>query len=107
MAAGLRNEVDAAAAPGGPRLFVTSEVLFDALDGRTIAGGGHQYRIQVFCVRDDAGHRWIQLALLRGGETHVMLTVRLSRGDSAQRVTGTLTSWLADPSSVTNVVSVA
>jgi hypothetical protein len=85
---------------------VTSEQLFIALDGRgVVAGSGGRYRIEVYSVRDEAGCRWIQLAL-HGAGRH-MITVRQAHGDSAQHVVLALSSWLADPSQKPHVLSVA
>jgi hypothetical protein len=132
MAAGLREEVDvlqlreprhlrlawssfpaarflspsSLAARRRPHRFVTAEELFVALDGRHVASRTDRYRIEVFSVRDEAGHRWVQLAL-RGATSQRMLTVRLNPGDTAQHAIHTLASWLADPAGSADVFNVA
>ena len=86
--------------------FVTAEELFIALDGRGLSAAGTRYRVEVFSVRDEAGQRWAQLAL-NSGESRRLLTIRLKQGDTAQHAIHLLASWLADPSSATNVFNVA
>jgi len=88
------------------RPVVTPEELFAALDGRTLTSGGNRLTIEVFSVRDEAGSRWIQLAL-KGSESQHVLTLRLKPGETAQRVMFTLSSWLTDPTGTSEVINVA
>ena len=117
MAARVREEVDSldlprtscrrCASPGAPdkradglpfslalapraRRLVTPEELFVALDGRSLTADTDRFDIEVFSVRDEAGRRWVQLALA-GEHTRRLLTVRLEPGDTAQHVFMTLT----------------
>jgi hypothetical protein len=94
------------AAGSGSRAPVTPEELFTVLDGRNISAGTAQYRIEVFSVRDESGSRWVQLAL-HGPEQSQMATVRLKTGDTVQHALLTLSSWLNDPASTTDVFNVA
>jgi hypothetical protein len=88
------------------RLFVTAEELFVALDGRSLTADTDRFNIEVFSVHDEAGRRWVQLALA-GEHSRRLLTVRLRPGDTAQHVFLILNSWLRDPSATEDVVNVA
>jgi hypothetical protein len=88
------------------RRFVTPEELFITLDGRSVTAAKDRFRIEVLSVRDEAGVRWIQLAL-KSPDTHRMLTVRAQPGDGPQHVILTLSSWLNDPAGTVDVVNVA
>jgi len=85
---------------------VTPGELFAALDGRELNPGSDRFLIEVFSVSDQAGQRWVQLAL-EGAESRRLLTVRLKTGDSAQHVLLLLSSWLRDPAGTTEVFNVA
>jgi len=85
---------------------VKPEELFVALDGRSVTAGRDRYRIEVFSVRDEAGSRWVQLAL-KGPDTEKMLTLRMKTGDNVQHAIVTLASWLNDPTSTPEVFNVA
>lgn len=85
---------------------VTPQELFMALDGRGLTTAGERFRLEVFSVRDEAGIRWVQLAL-NGSETRRLLTLRLKTGDNAQHAIFTLAAWLADPAATPDVFNVA
>ena len=85
---------------------MTAEELFRALDGRTILAPSGPHRMEVFSIRDEAGERWVQLALT-GERSRRFLSVRLKPDEAAQHVILTLSAWLADPSATTNVFNVA
>lgn len=88
------------------RELVTPEELFVALDGRTVAAESGRLSVEVFSISDEAGARWLQLALA-GSASKRMLTVRLKAGDSAHDVLSKLEAWLADPAGASDVFNVA
>lgn len=85
---------------------MTPDDLFVALDGRSFTAGGEHFDLEVFSVRDEAGRRWVQLALV-GKESRRLLTLRLGKDDTAHHAIVTLSSWLADPQSTSDVFNVA
>jgi hypothetical protein len=85
---------------------VTPEEFFTALDNRPVHAGQELLRVEVFAIRDEAGLRWVQLAL-HGRESKQHLTLRLRTGDTAQRAVMVLAAWLADPSATPDVFNVA
>ena len=85
---------------------MTADDCLLALDGRTLDAAGVRYAIEVFSVRDEAGHCWVQLALDAPGARR-LLTLCLEQGDSAQHAVHVLRSWLTNPDATPDVVNVA
>jgi len=72
--------------------FQTPDRLFELLDGRTVTAGGQLWKVEVFGIRDLAGHRWIQVGLSHE-ETNRMATVRIAAGGSLELALSALASW--------------
>lgn len=129
MAIGLRGKVDFVQPPETPQTLrlawsvlretaltpprlrralrpVTPEELFAALDGVTISSAKGTCTIEVFSVSDEAGRRWLQLALEGSGHRR-HLTLRLKTGDTAQHAVHKLSSWLSNPAASDDVINVA
>jgi hypothetical protein len=70
--------------------------LFTALDGRDLLINGQSWHLEVYGILEDAGKRWVQLAL--DGPTHQMLTLALAARSSVEQVVRALSNWLEDPS---------
>jgi hypothetical protein len=71
--------------------------LFVGLDGRALSVAGGDWLVNVFGVSDQAGHRWVQLAV--AGSKYYMLTLCLSPGDGVAQALLALSSFLMNPSS--------
>ena len=70
------------------------------LDGRDLLAAGSWWRVEVFGIVDEAGYRWLQLALL--GPRRYVLTLRLDRHEGPLSALGALAlclTELASPSS--------
>ncbi len=76
--------------------------LFAALDGRDLLINGQSWHLEVYGVLEDAGRRWVQLAV--DGPTHQMLTLALAARSSVEQVVRALSSWLEDPAETQPVV---
>jgi hypothetical protein len=70
--------------------------VFAALDGKDLVVSGSRWHVEVYGISEQAGRRWIQLAV--DGPEHHMLTVALGRDHGIRPVVKTLSSWLAAPS---------
>jgi hypothetical protein len=70
--------------------------VFAALDGRDLMISGSQWHVEVYGICEQAGRRWIQLAL--DGPRHHMVTLALAADLGVRQVVGALSDWLADPS---------
>jgi hypothetical protein len=81
------------------------EQIFTALDGRHVQIFQRKWRVCVFSVSEDDGGRWLQLSL--EGEPHYMVTVRASFQKTADDTLHALARWVANPSTVNSVLSVA
>ena len=99
VAAPASNRADGAVAP------VTGERLFDALDGYTIRVFHNTWRIHVYSIWEEAGFRWLQLAL--EGETPYTATLQMSPLAGADQTVRRLSAWLAKPSKTHHLLSVA
>jgi len=88
------------------REVLTSEQLFDALDGRTVSVFHRTWRINVYSISEDAGWRWLQLGL-DGQPDDYTVTVRTSPHDGVEDTMQALSSWLARPSKTHRVLNVA
>jgi hypothetical protein len=78
--------------------------MFQWLDGRDLAAGGSKWRIEVYGVREDHAHRWIQLALV--GPRHYALTLKLALTDGPQPAILALAEWVADPQDACQILEV-
>ena len=97
--------VQLAPQPARPK---TTDGVFIALDGRDIDISGHHWAVEVYSVTDQPGGRWLQLGLK--GDDHSqehLLTLRLPAGSSVEVAARALSSWLIDPTHVTEIVHVA
>ena len=75
--------------------YQTPDRLFELLDGRTVAAAGQLWKVEVFGIRDVAGHRWIQVGLSHE-EASRMATVRIAAGGSLDLALSALASWADD-----------
>ena len=75
---------------------MAADRLFESLQGRDVAAGGRQWRVEVYSIRDLGGVRWIQLAL--NGLPRHMLVLKLAAGAGVRPVLRAVSSWLASPS---------
>jgi hypothetical protein len=82
-----------------------AERLFEALDGRVIAGRGRQWLIEIYSVRREANATWFQLAL--HGETGYSILMRLAPDEGVKQATAVLSSWLSTRHDPTHIVNVA
>ncbi len=69
--------------------------VFAALDGRDLVVSGCLWHVEVYGICEQAGRRWIQVAL--DGPAHHMLTRVLAADQGIRHVLHALTGWLADP----------
>jgi hypothetical protein len=79
--------------------------LFEELHGRAITVGRHRCRIRVYGICEDAGWRFLQLALT--GSSGRKLTLRASARHDATSVIRKISLWLLQPSEAQDVLSVA
>jgi hypothetical protein len=86
---------------------VDPDRLFVGLDGRNLSVAGRSWTVAVYGVCDQAGRRWVQLAL--DGASHYMLTLRLAPGDGVAQAVLALSGWLGNSSrsSAVQVMNVA
>jgi predicted secreted hydrolase len=82
-----------------------AEQLFVALDGRDLHVSGEAWHLEVYSVCEQAGRRWIQLAI--DGPQHYMLTLALATGSGVSQAVRTLSGWLARPDEAHDVLHVA
>jgi hypothetical protein len=73
-----------------------AERLFSALDGRDLLVRGQAWHLEVYGICEEAGRRWIQLAI--DGPHHYMLTVALAARAGGRQAVKALTAWLEQPS---------
>jgi hypothetical protein len=82
-----------------------AERLFAALDGRHLVVQGEAWHVHVYGICEEAGRRWIQLAV--DGPSHHMLTLALATRHGVSQAVRSLSAWLEEPSSVPQVVNFA
>ena len=82
-----------------------AERLFAELDGRDLLVSGEAWHLEVYSVCEQAGRRWIQLAI--DGPQHHMLTLALATGSGVGHAVRALSSWLADPHDADHILLVA
>jgi hypothetical protein len=81
-----------------------AERLFAALDGRDLVVSGQAWHLEVYGICEEAGRRWIQLAVV--GPHHHMLTLALATRAGVRQAVRTLTGWLEEPSDAHQVLNV-
>jgi hypothetical protein len=79
--------------------------LFSALDGRDLQINGQSWHLEVYGILEDAGRRWVQLAV--DGPTHQMLTLALAARSSVEQIVRALSNWLEDPAETQPIVKIA
>jgi hypothetical protein len=82
-----------------------AERLFASLDGRDLMVGGEAWHIEVYGICEDAGRRWVQMAI--DGPRHHMLTLVLATRAGVQQAVDTVTRWLEEPSECPQIRNVA
>jgi hypothetical protein len=85
---------------GPPR----QDLVFAALDGRDLVVSGSEWHVEVYGICEQAGRRWIQLAL--DGPRHHMVTLALAADLGVRQVVRVLSDWLADPSESDQLLTV-
>ena len=78
--------------------------VFAALDGRDLVVSGSEWHVEVYGICEQAGRRWIQLAL--DGPRHHMVTLALAADLGVRQVVPALSNWLADPSASDQLLTV-
>ena len=82
-----------------------AERLFTALDGRDLLVRGVAWHVEVYGICEDAGRRWIQLAV--DGPHHHMLTLALATRHGVRQAVRTVSTWLEEPSETSSVLNVS
>ena len=72
------------------------ERLFASLDGRDLLVRGEAWHIEVYGICEDAGRRWVQMAI--DGPQHHMLTLALATRAGVRQAVAAVSHWLEDPS---------
>jgi hypothetical protein len=73
-----------------------AERLFASLDGRDLLVGGEAWHIEVYGICEDAGRRWVQMAI--DGPQHHMLTLVLATRAGVRQAVAAVSRWIEDPS---------
>ena len=74
----------------------SANVLFQALDGRSVSVHSRGWRIEITGIFEQEGSSWIQMTLQ--GTPAYDVAVKIGAYESAAEVVETLRSWLAYPS---------
>jgi hypothetical protein len=85
-------------------LLSKAERLFAALDGRDLLVSGQAWHLEVYGICEDAGRRWIQIAV--DGPHHYMLTLALATQAGVRQAVTTLSTWLENPADSHQVLNV-
>lgn len=80
-----------------------AERLFASLDGRDLLVGGEAWHIEVYGICEDAGRRWVQMAI--DGPQHHMLTLALATRDGVRQAVAAVSHWIANPTDCPMVVN--
>ena len=72
---------------------LAADELFHALDHAEVTTANTRWELEVFSITDDAGVRWLQLAV--DGPVRQMATFRLEFEDGVSEVVSALASWLS------------
>jgi hypothetical protein len=78
------------------RKRTSPDELFRRLDGRELTVLGRQWTIEVYSVRDEQGHRWVQMRL-GSSSSSKWLVLRLPAGAGERHVILAASSGLARP----------
>ncbi|MEO8480666.1 MAG: hypothetical protein ABI634_00560 [Acidobacteriota bacterium] len=81
-----------------------SELIFAALDGRDLLVSGQAWHLEVYGICEEAGRRWIQVAV--DGPHHYMLTLALATQSGVRQAVKTLSKWLEDPAETHHVLNI-
>jgi hypothetical protein len=81
-----------------------AERLFAALDGRDLLVRGQAWHLEVYGICEEAGRRWIQVAV--DGPHHYMLTLALATQSGVRQAVTTLSKWLENPAENHQVVNI-
>ncbi len=81
-----------------------AERLFVALDGRDLLVRGQAWHLEVYGICEEAGRRWIQVAV--DGPHHYMLTLALATKSGVRQAVKALSSWLENPAESHQVVNI-
>jgi len=81
-----------------------AELLFAGLDGRDLLVSGQAWHLEVYGICEDAGRRWIQIAV--DGPHHYMLTLALATRSGVRQAVTTLSNWLENPAETHQVLNV-
>jgi hypothetical protein len=87
-----------------PAPVESPQEIFEALDGTEVWAAGREWRIEVFSVLEDSSATWLQVRL--SGESEWMLTLKLRRGDTAEKALAILASWLDKPARLPEILTV-
>jgi hypothetical protein len=82
-----------------------AERLFAALDGRDLMIQGEAWHLEVYSVCEEAGRRWIQMAV--DGPRRHMVTLALATRAGVKQTVQALSQWLEEPSETHLIVKVA
>jgi len=82
-----------------------AERLFAALDGRDLVVSGEAWHLEVYSVCEQAGRRWVQLAI--DGQQRYMLTLALATGSGVRQAVRAVNEWLAAPTGQYQTLHVA
>ena len=82
-----------------------AERLFEGLDGRDLLIKGAAWHLEVYAVCEEAGRRWVQIAI--DGPRRHMLTLALATRSGVQQAVDVLSNWLEqDPTDAHQVLVV-
>lgn len=81
-----------------------AERLFARLDGRDVLVDGEAWHIEVYGICEDAGRRWVQLAI--DGPQHHMLTLALATRAGVRQAVAAVSRWLEDPTDCPMMLSI-
>jgi hypothetical protein len=73
--------------------MLATQELFLTLDGNYTTVLGQEWRIEVYGIHEQGGHRWIQLSV--AGRPGQLLTVSLEPTDGIRHVLMALGTWIA------------
>ena len=81
-----------------------AEVFFAGLDGRYLRVRGQAWQIEVYGICEDAGRRWVQVAI--DGPQHYMITLAMAARTGVAQAVGAVTRWLEEPSDTPQMLHV-
>src|SRR5689334_14207027 len=84
---------------------LTPERLFEALDGRAVVVLGRTWHVEIFSVHAEYDATWLQLGL--NGDPSFNLLMRMAPDEGPKHAVHILSTWLANPKSISHVVNVS